>query len=63
MNNPDTDDGRNEEEDGSQETEGDVSLELRARRLASNAVPVPDRAAVHRTDVLERLSVSSWLLV
>jgi hypothetical protein len=26
-------------------------------------VPVPDRAAVHRTDVLERLSVSSWLLV
>lgn len=61
VDNPDTDDSRGQEEDGSQEGESDVSLELGALGLSGNAVPIPDATAVHRTNVLESMSVSFGL--
>ena len=42
MNDPDTDNSRDEEEDCSQEAERDISFELGAFGLSSDAVPVPD---------------------
>jgi hypothetical protein len=42
VNNPDTDNRRGEEEDGRQEAKRDISLELGALGLSSDAVPVPN---------------------
>jgi len=50
VNDEETKEEGGKEEDRSQEAECDVGLELGALIFASNAVPVPDAAAVHRTD-------------
>ena len=42
VNNPNTDNRRGEEEDGRQEAKRDISLELGAFGLSSDAVPVPN---------------------
>lgn len=52
VNNPEPNDCRSEEEDGSQEGEGGIGLELRAGGFTRKAVPVPDATAVHRAHVL-----------
>jgi len=56
MNDPETNDRRSKEEDGSQECESNISLELGALGLSSDTVPVPDAAAVHGTDVVNEES-------
>jgi len=52
MHNPNANNSTSEEEDGSQEGEGDISLELGALGFASDAVPVPNGSAVHGADVI-----------
>ena len=52
VDNPKANNGRGEEEDGSQEGESNVSLEFGALGLPSDAVPVPDGAAVHGANVV-----------
>ena len=47
MNNPETDNGRREEENGREEGERNVCLELGAFGCSSDAMPIPDAAAVH----------------
>ena len=56
MNHPETDGRGSKEEDCRQEAKGNIRLKLRAFRFASNAVPIPDRAAVHRADVVSEKS-------
>jgi len=53
VDNPETDDCRGKEEDSSQEGESDISLELGALRLSSDAMPIPNTAAVHRSDIVD----------
>ena len=53
MKDPETNNHRRKEEDSSQEGKSDIGLVLIAFGFASDAVPVPNAAAVHWTNIVD----------